>query len=500
MTRSGPWAVWLLLAAWMFWWLQHNPLPDGYQNEFLHVGNAYNLWEALTAADMWHIRHYMYEGYWPWGFYAVPWPIMAAAGPSHVALVSANLLHLAVLLWATVDLGRAFRAPLAPLVVALCPGVFGCLVRFEPNLADIAWTTAGLAFLVRSRQLRDTRAAVGWGACLGLGLMMDRLSVLFFLVPAIVPLLWPLERRRLWSAACGGAAALLLSGAYYREFFLRQLDEITSQLQVGEIDSAGTVSQGGGWLYYPMALVDSQAGPVVGAVMLWGLGVAAVRCWRRPSDPATILLASIGPAVIFFTLIAKQQVYYTLPVLGPLAVLAAGQGRLAWLAAAGGLWSFLAVGVGAVPGGPWLPAGWVAPRHVLARPPSMQQWPLEGLAALEPAPGAQVVVFSEDPTLFEGFVVLKVREAWPGRAVRGVTTDPEGTFEWLGEAEGFVWVGDPGGTWPGARQLRTELLRDHVDLSSGPPVVEAVVAAAERFVEVGRWPAGDRELVVFRAR
>lgn len=501
MKRLWPVLVWGLLGAWMLWWLSANPLPDGYQNEYLHVGNALDLWGALVDRDVWHIRWYMYSSYWPWGFYAVPWPLMAALGPSRLALVLANLVHLAVLLWATASLGRALRAPLAPLLVALCPGVFGSLVRFEPNLAGIAWTAAGVACLVHSRRLRDRRFAIGWGVCLGIGLMMDRLSVLFFLVPAVAPLLWPLQRRALLNAALGGAAALVLSAAYYREFFLRHTQEIFSQVSTGEIDAGGALSVGGGWLYYPLVLLDSQAGPLIGALMVWGVAVAAVRCWRRPDDPAAVLLAATLPAVVFFTLIAKQQVYYTLPILGPLAVLAAGRGPVVWLGVVGGLWSWLAVGVGAAPGGPWMPISWVSPRHVLARPPTHQQWPLAaGLAALQPPEGAHVLVFSEDPTLFEGFVVLAAREAWPGRQVRGVTLDPVGSYEFLGEAAGLVWVGAPGAAWPSARQVRLELVQDHQDMRELPAVDEALAEAASRFVEVGRWPAGDRELVVFRAR
>jgi hypothetical protein len=501
MKRWWPLCVWGLLAGWMWWWLGANPLPDGYQNEYLHLGNALDLWEALQRWDVWHLRWYMYTYYWPWGFYAVPWPLMGLLGAGRLALVSGNLVHLGVLLWATAKMGRTLQAPLAPLLVALCPGVFGCLVRFEPNLADIAWTTAGVALLLDSRRLRDVRAVIGWGVCLGIGLMMDRLSVLFFLVPAVLPLLWPLSRRALRNVGLGLVAALLLSAAYYREFFLRHTSELLSQAPLGEIDAAGAVSIGGGWLYYPLALVDSQAGPVIGALMLWGLGAAAVRCWRRRDDPSAVILAAVLPAVIFFTLISKQQAYYTLPILGPLAVLAAGRGHVAWLGGLGGLWSLLAVGVGVVPGGPWLPEDWVAPRHVLARPPSWQSWPLdEALAVLDAAPDAQLLVLSEDSTLFEGFVVLAVREAWPGRSVRGVTLDPVGSHELLSEIDGFVWVGDVGARWPTARQIRLELVLDHMDMSSLPPIDEALAEAADSFTEVGRWPAGDREMVVFVAR
>ena len=88
------------------------------------------------------MRWYMYTGYWPWGLYAVPWPFMAVLGPTHLALVLGNLIHLGVLIAATNSLGRALGGRWAALLVVLCPGVFGPLVRFEPNLAATAWTAA----------------------------------------------------------------------------------------------------------------------------------------------------------------------------------------------------------------------------------------------------------------------------------------------------------------------------------------------------------------------
>ncbi len=505
MSRLWPVLLWMLAALWMGWWLGANPLPDGYQNEYLHIGNALDLWGALLRRDVWHLRWYMYTGYWPWGFYAVPWPLMALLGPGRLALVGGNLVHLAVLLAAMVSLARRTGASLAPVLLVLCPGVFGSLVRYEPNLAVIAWTAAGLAFLVRSQGLRSRWDVIGYGLCFGAGLMLDRLTVLFFLAPAVLPLLWGADRRAWRNLVLGLSGTVLLSAAYYREFFIRHTAELLSQAPVGEIDSAGAVTVGGGLLdalYYPLVLLDSQAGPLIGGLMLWGAVGAGRELWRDRSRARTagVMLAAVIPATIFFTLIAKKQVYYTLPALAPLAVLA-GRGRVAWIGVLGGAWSWLAVGVGAVPGGPWMPIDWVAPRHLLARPPSGQDWPLdEAAAALSDGAGG-VLVFSEDPTLFEGFLTLAVRESWPERVVRGVTLDPIGSYEALPGLDAVVWVGAPGGAWPTASRIRSELLTDHYDLSALPDLGGAIEAARSGFVERGRWPAGDMELVVFsRAR
>ncbi len=512
---APPVVLWGLAAAWTAWWVGHNPLPDGFQNEYLHVGNAYDLWRALVEGDWWTLRWVMYTNYWPWGFYAVPWPFLAVAGLGRASLVAGNLVHLAVLLWAARSLGRALDAPLAPAWLLLCPGVFGTLVRYEPNLAAIAWTLAGLAFLVRSQGLRRRREAVLWGVALGVGLMMDRLTVGFFLLPAAVPLLWGRGRAPgAWrNLAWGLAAAALLSAAWYREFFLRNAEEIFSQAPVGEIDAAGAVNvSGGGAAWYLLALLDSQAGPVLGGLMVLGALAAAREAWRGRGTPGAwrpraVLLAAVLPAMAFFTLIAKKQVFYTLPALGPLAVLAA-RGRWRWLGVAGGLWAFLDAGLGVVPdgfpGSPWMPEAWVAPRHTLARPPS---GPVPGLGALRSALAAlpetrscagelsrehaEVVVFSEDETLYEGFVALSARERLPRAFVRGVVLDPVGTYEEVGRSDAILRVGPAGAGEPDRRRVLDQLVEDHYRVDELPPVVTEFLAAFGAMETVGRWREGD---------
>ena len=89
--------VFLIASVWLGWWLMWNPAADGYQNEYLHVGNAYDLWSALSDGDIWHMHWYMYTGYWPWGFYAVPWPIMLIFGMGKTQLVFGNLIFLGLI-------------------------------------------------------------------------------------------------------------------------------------------------------------------------------------------------------------------------------------------------------------------------------------------------------------------------------------------------------------------------------------------------------------------
>ncbi len=516
--------MWAASALYALWWSTENPLPDGFQNEYLHVGNAFDLWGAVVDRDVFHMRWYMYTGYWPWAFYAVPWPFLVVLGTTRLALVAGNLVHLAVMLWGAGRLGRTLGAPLTPYLLLLCPGVFGSLVRVEPNLADIAWTIAGIAFLVESRGLRSRGHALGWGACLGIGLMMDRLTVGFFLVPAVLPLLFGLDSRGRRNLGLATGLTLLLTAAYYREFFLRQTAELLGQAPIGEIDSAGHVLTTGAIVpgtYYGLALVDSQAGPVIGALMLWGAGSAIVGLWRGRQTARTdgqaratlVLLAAVIPAVLFFTLVAKKQVFYTLPVLGPLAVLAAGRGRWAWLGVGGGLVAAATLGLGLLPttvvSGPIFPPGWVVPRHTLARPPSHETWPFDAVAQdmQTGEPLRSVLVMSEDQRLFGGYLALALRERLPDAGVRTVLGDPGGAYEFIAHHQYFVWAGRPGGGWPTEGDIEAELIRDHYDLEQLPPVAHEVAALATEFDEVGRYRGGpvadpdlSTELIVYRRR
>lgn len=489
----------MVAAAWMAWWLGHNPLPDGFQNEYLHVGNAFDLWTAALRGAWWQVRLLVEGNYWPPGFYVVPMPLLwvsalTAGTMPHALLVAGNLAHLAVLLGAMRALGRSLNAPWAPLVLMLCPGAFGALVRYEPNLAVLAYTAAGLAFLARSDGLQRVWPVLGWGLSLGVGLLMDRLSVGFFLGPALLALLPRGGKVGLFHAALGVALAITIAGPWYAWFFATSAAELLSQAPVGEIDSAGQITTTpfpASLLYYPLALLDSQAGPLTGIAMLVAL--------RGPrSRERDMLLVTAGLSVAFFTIIAKKQVFYTLPALVPLAVLA-GRGRLAALAVAGGLWSFLSLGLGLVPGGPWLPEAWVSPRHTLARPPQEQSAPLT--AAVEAlGPVKHVLVLSEDESLYEGFVTLAVRERWMWTEARSVVTDPFGTSEKLATVDALLWITPTAGRWPAVRDVEAQLRSDHYALEDLPPVANQLAAIRPDFYEVRRSRSENMDIVVFRRR
>lgn len=482
------------IEAWL--WLGANQLPDGHQNEYLHVGNAMDLWGALIEGDWWHLDYYGAADYWPPGFYVAPWPAFAVFGPTHAAMVLTNLGHLALLAWSTVALGTALSGQRTGLMalglLPLYPSVFGNLVRYEPNIALIAWVTFATLCIVRSEELTRPRWSVGFALACSVGLMMDRLSFGFFL-------LWPallcLRSRASWRwVGMSAAVVLLLTGWWHWNFLQLHLGEVLSQQSVGEIDSTGTLTQADArapLLYYALILVDSQAGLAPGL-----LGLASLGLMRRSSrTPAAVVLGS----VLVFTLITKKQAFYTLPMLGCLAVLSADALRGRWGLAVYGL--VLMMGLdqhaarlwdgGVLPARlnrPALPEAWVLPRHPQALPPRGAELPVDEVAAACAEVG-QMVVFSDDYTWYEGFLVLALRERhWP-RQARGLIGDPTGTYEWFDEADCFVHVSLDGDAdrWPSTERMEAALVQHNYTLEALPPAIEVIDEDRLNWREVQSW-------------
>ena len=469
----------LIIVLWSGWWHSNNPSPDGYQNEYLHVGNAFDLWEALKAGDIWSLRWHMYTGYWPFGLYMLAWPALMF-DMSHMALFCTNIFLLCGMFF----IFYRNRAFLAFSLLILCPGVFGSLVRFEPNLANLLCFSVGLFSLLKEG-MGSKKGAFLWGSALGVGLMVDRLTLLFFLVPAVIPVLWGATKTEWKNFFWGIGTCVLIAGAYYREFFIRHMSEILPQASQGEIDSAGMVEQIINpipYLYYPLSLIDSQAGPCIGLFMMY---VLVHRSWKKRSTQYWILIFSFVPAVLFFSLLTKKQVFYTLPVLVPLSMLCAPYLRTGVPVLLGGLLGLLSLGCGVgTIGTSWLPPSWVAPQHTLARPPTRESWPYEEMFSKISSSPNEILVLSQDQQLYEGFLILAVREAFPGAKVRGVVLDPIGSVEFFREIDHFVWMGPKGSSWPTTGGIQAELISDHYDITSLPDIAQKVSSAQQSFQEI----------------
>ena len=525
-------AVLLLVLGVGAWaWLARNPFPDGYQNEFLHVGNAFDLWDALCDRDAWHLRYYVAHAYWPPLFYAAAWPLLGLLERSRDALVLTNLAWLALALAAVHRLARdRFAGITAMLLFALSPGLFGTLVRFEPNVAQAACLGWGLLALHNSRGFRRPGWSAAAGLALAMGLLTDRLGTAPFLALPLLLALLPSGRptaarervlippgstaqapssprwRPPWRGLLlFGLVLLVLAGPWYLQWTQTQLQEVSSQLASGEIDSTGSLTELAGddqprWAYYLLVLLDSQAGPVLGLAMLAGLAaacpsgvVAPLGRLRRPSR-AGLLVACVAAGWMLFSLVQKKQVFYTLPLLVPLSVLAGDlvsrlrplRGALLLLLLAAGLhqygWRGWGQGAELLPrlgqADP-LPLAWVFPRHVLARPPSDLELPRQALHDAIGEPREQLIIFSEDHDYWEGFLVLALRELYPGRSVHGLTGDPQGSYEWFRVADAFVYVtSSPSTGWPSQTVMEQALESDHYALDELPPVVGMITHSA----------------------
>ena len=346
--KTVPVLFFALMTSWLIWWTGQNPLPDGYQNEFLHVGNTFDLYEALVELDWWHVRWYAYTSYWPWGFYAVPMVFLIPFGKSIQLLVLSNLLYLAVLMWSMICLGERFKSPLAVYLLLLTPAVFGASTRFEPNFANVSMTALGLLCLVESNFFQNRKWSIAWGLVFGTALMLDRLTVLFYLGPACLYVFTKVKWRERHIRRGILYSFILFLGctiAYYREFFIRHSNELLSQAPVGEIDSAGTLLTSINpvpSMYYVLSLLDSQAGWAIGLLMLAGVFYAI----KTRKEQEVLLLSATLPGVLFFTLVAKKQVYYTFPMLVPLALLAGRFQKMSWIGLGCGGLLWLQHGVG----------------------------------------------------------------------------------------------------------------------------------------------------------
>lgn len=504
-------------------WHTRNGLMNGYQNEFLHVGNALDLWDAWHRGDRWTLGVLLTTNYWPPLFYLAPWPLFAAMGAGHDAMVASNLGWLALLLWGVYLLGSRLGGPSAGAwsmaVVALWPSVVGNLVRYEPSVAVAALVTLATVALLDADLGSRRAASLAFAALCAACLLLDRLSGALFLAwPALAAVtaaaLRPDRGPRLYNGLLGLALVLAFTGWWHWNFLQLHLEEILTQ-QAGEIDATGVRTElrdraaASTWLFYLSVLIDAQAGPVAGVVALAATAVGARRWLQDKTSPhwAPLLVVLGGWAVL--TLILKKQVYYSIPLLGCLAALTgdllARLPRPAALALGAVLLTtgVHQVGVGAwgrglnLPpslswlAGPVLPDTWVdRGLYPQLTTPAWAWQDLDGLAAALP-PG-DVVVYSTDALLFESYLVLGLRERLPDRRVRGLSTDPQGSYERFRLSGSLVVVHPAGrGGWPQRPGLQEAIRLQNHGMSQLPPVAEVVAESEGAFRLAATWPAPE---------
>jgi len=491
-------------------WHSNNGLMNGRQNEIWHVGNALDLWGALKDRDTWHLDYFFWGNYWPPGFYVWPWPVFALLGATHWAMVVSNFGHLAVLLWATYSLGveaRSRRVGLLSMMFIACyPGVVGNMVRYEPSVAVTAWVTVAALALVRSHAFLIRRWSLLFAAACAVGLMMDRLSLaLFIAIPALIECLVGMRvgqhRRRYINIGLASLLLLVLVGYWHWEFVQLHWQEIASQ-GAGEIDSNGDYTE----LRDPLSLfslffvfgvlLDGQAGLILGFTGILAIcnalfELSPVGRQRRVRQAGLrISLSVVATSLLVFSLIQKKQVYYTLPMLGCLAVVTAeficrakhyrllgfilllsGFHQVSYRMFGTGL-PMPAVMAEAV-GGHSITGAIGDGRYPQAHEPEGLMLPLAELG--EALPRGDIITFSDDPTWFEGYLTLHLRERAVGSQVRGIIGDPAGSWEWFRAVSSVVVVRTgPSREWPSAAEIDSGLENQGYDLSEFPDVAELI--------------------------
>jgi hypothetical protein len=524
----------LALGALHHPWFQANDLPDGFQNEFVHLFTLTEIWfrgrdEGIAAA--WPA---LWDEYYPPGIHAVGSFALALFGPGREVATQSQLLFLLLLVAAaarlTFELGG--RGPAFVVAVALTssPAIFGNVRRYEPNVA-----VAACAALVMARLVLLPRIGTRWqslllGFLLAMGLLVDRLSVgLYVGVPLLLVLASDLRasrssvepgRWRRWGLVALTTA--LLAGPYYLRFFDLHWEEVRSQLH-GEITARGIETGAApflsaqGALFYPLSIFDCQLGPLYTLAATLGL-LGWVRARRDlPADRRRILEAAVIVPLVVLSLLGKKQPYYSIPVLAPLLVIAVLglrallPGRRPVLVGLFVLVAmhqvlFLTRGRGLIPapgrwawfaGQPPLPKDALGETYVQAAPPFHQGLQIERIARLcRSVEGERrsVVLYSEGQAAYEGQLMPTLRLALDRREVEGLVMGPPAVLDHWARSGCFIFVDRDGAPWP--TPLGIERTLEAFDQSPADPALLALIADAQsRARLLDGWTTSQQEHV-----
>lgn len=524
-------------------WLRANSLPDGLQNEFIHLQRAVELFFRARDLGGSGLTELLWRDYYPPLLSVVGAATLALGARSADALAASNLLWLALLIVSVYALGRRIGGPwvgvLAAALVCLYPSIFGNLRHHEPNVALAALGAAAIWALDASRNLSRTGPAVAFAVAVAAGLLTDRVSMApLVLVPTLAVVgagLWrpgPVGRTGIaWRAALVVAMIAAACAYYYVNFLTLHAGELTGQL-AGEVDAQGIHTEQRSplslayWLYYVLAWFDMQMGTVLALAAVAGVAAAVMRA-REPGEARgrLVLIWLLGGLAIF-TLLGKKQPYYTLPLLPPAALLTAR-----WLlrlqpaglrAGAVGVvlalallqWSALSFArpeppergpVAWLMGGSPVPESWIGYRFPQARPPKRHDlhWD-EALATLRDdgfEPHAdRLAVFGDLGEFYEGYMVPMARLGLDTFQVDGVLLFPRVVREKEAETDYFLFVtSDPDASWPAERHVA----RTHEEFvppwNGDPELMAALERMRERATLLADWEQGTgQKMYVYR--
>lgn len=519
------------------WWLLRNDLPDGYQNEFIHL---YTLTEIFfrarddSFAEAWP---FLWGEYWPPGIHLTAASVMAVVGRSKNIAVLSLLTHLAVLLvavsWAGQKLRDARTGLVAATLVASYPAIFGNLRRFEPNIALAAFVAAAALLLVVRGRLHNRRDAIVFGLLCSAGMLVDRVAFAVYLVPLVGVAFAAIWRDRAtddwrpalkrWGIVLG--IGLLLCTYYYVLFFKNHVWEVLTQVE-GEKTGMGETSDVLPFLsirnlfYYPLSFIDCQMGLVLGAAT--GAGVALyIARGRALLEPPSRRMLEVW--ILFglglFTVVAKKQPFYSIPLLAPIALVAALGWRTVSLRplrlASAAVVLFFAVhqvgfltmdrGLAPTPG-KWawlaghspLPPGFLGYEYIQAAQPHYQALDLPRMVEL--CEGARdplrpyVALFSEGQGAYEGQLMPTLRLDLDTRLVEGMLMTPEAFDENADHASCFIYVASGDHPWP-TRDTLLPILQQFGYPDPGDAFLGRLAATQHRAQLIGKWTSKKDEVV-----
>jgi len=517
-------------------WLSRHALPDGWQNEFLHVFRAVEVFFRIRDMGGEGIHFWLFEEYYP-PLQALLGVAALGVGPNRVdTLAASNLVWLGLLVGATYGLGRRLTGPwsaaLAAALVSFYPSIYGNLRHFEPNVALAALAVAAIWALDASDGFRRTVPSIAFGLAVSAGLLVDRISMApLVAIPALTVAVHGLRsigvRRDVWfRIGLVAAIVVALCGYYYWHFAQTHLAEITSQVD-GEIDSWGARTEHRSplspffWLYYPLSWIDCQMGLALALAALAALATSLA----QPRRPGWVVLVWVVGGLALFTLLGKKQPYYTLPLLPGLAVLTArelGRIRPRGLAAAAAVvllllglhqWAALSFNRPLLPsGGPLaylsfrspVPDNWLGRHYQQVRPPFDPGLHFdEAIAAVwddgfDPS-SHRVVVCADGTEFYESYLVTMSRLRLDTMALEGVMVFPQAVAEGASRTDYFIYyTRDPDSAWPTEVEIR-RTYEEFYEWHGSVELLEAMEDMGRRAVQLARYPVHSGGAVrVFR--
>ena len=184
------------------------------------------------------------------GFYAI-------FGKSVDAAQWANLVAMAILLFATYGLGRTLLKPVPAAAAAVLVNFYPYLLWLSRETLTDYWLTSMVALamwsLMLTNDFSDRKRSIIFGVVCGLGMLTKWTFALFLLLPT----LWA-ARKNIKNAAISAGTAAVLAGYWY-------IHALAALAQLLRINTAGAVNEGDpdrlsfqAVLFYVRALEGSQ--------------------------------------------------------------------------------------------------------------------------------------------------------------------------------------------------------------------------------------------------